>query len=147
MREPAPELPAESEPLTGAAENARRGVVTHITVHGERVAAIVPESIVKLLSDLMALLAGDPHYASLLPQVLPEAFPWARSLPSHELKALVLELRQAAAAGGPEGAEQVEHVLAGWQATAEAYADPAILAALRAPIGDYGPVPEPHAAR
>jgi hypothetical protein len=82
MSEPAPELSAESEPLTGAAENARRGVVTHITVHGERVAAIVPESIVKLLSDLMALLAGDPHYASLLPQVLPEAFPWARSLPS-----------------------------------------------------------------
>jgi hypothetical protein len=68
VSEPAPELPAESEALTGVAENARRGVVTHITVNGERVAAIVPESLVKLLNDLVSLLATDlsgaPHCGS-----------------------------------------------------------------------------------
>jgi hypothetical protein len=79
--------------------------------------------------------------------VLPQTFPWTRSLPPYELKSLARELRQAAVTGTPEAAEQIERILAGWQATAEAYADPAILAALRAPIGDYGPVPEPHAAR
>jgi hypothetical protein len=148
MSEPATDLPAESEPLTGAAENARRGVVTHITVHGERVAAIVPESLVRLLNDLVALLAaGDPFMTTTFPQVLPQVFPWARSLPPHELKAAARELHQAAAVGAPDAAELIEETLAGWRATAEVYADPAALAALRAPIGDYGPVPEPHAAR
>jgi hypothetical protein len=146
MSEAAPELPAESGPLSGAAENARRGLITHVTIHGERVAAIVPEFLVNLVDDLMALLANDVTLTTL-PMVLPEAFPWVRSLPAHEVKALARELRDAASAGTPEAAELVDNILAGWQATAEAYADPGTLAALRAPIGDYGPVPEPHAAR
>ena len=146
MSEPAPELPAESEALTGVAEDARRGVVTHITVNGERVAAIVPESLIKVLDDLVSLLASDLTLSGL-PQTLPQAFPWARSLPFHELKAFARELRQAAITGTPEATEQIERILAGWQATADVYADPATLAALRAPIGDYGPVPEPNPAR
>ncbi len=145
MSESAPELPAESEPLAGAAENARRGVVTHVTIHGERVAAIVPESLIKLVDDLMALLANDLALTGHT-YVLTQAFPWARSLPSHELKAFAGGLRQAAAAGAPEATELVDGIITGWQATAEAYADYGTLAALRAPIGDYGPVPEPSAA-
>ena len=128
------------------AENARRGVITHITIDGERVAAIVPESLIKILNDLVTLLAADLT-VSVLPQILPQAFPWARSLPPHELKAFAWELRRAAVTGTPEAAEQIERILAGWRATADVYADPATLAVLRAPIGDYGPVPEPHAAR
>jgi hypothetical protein len=44
MSEPAGELPADSPAVAEAAENARRGVITHLTVTGKRVAAIVPES-------------------------------------------------------------------------------------------------------
>jgi hypothetical protein len=42
MGQSTPELPAET--LISAIDNARRGAVTHITVKGERVAAIVSES-------------------------------------------------------------------------------------------------------
>jgi hypothetical protein len=49
MSEPAPELPVGSPAVTAAIENARRGVITHLTIAGERVAAIVPESIIEAL--------------------------------------------------------------------------------------------------
>jgi antitoxin Phd len=35
--------------MADAAENARRGVITHLTIGGERVAAIVPESVIEVL--------------------------------------------------------------------------------------------------
>jgi hypothetical protein len=35
--------------LASAVEDARRGVVTHLTVDGQRVAAIVPESLIEAL--------------------------------------------------------------------------------------------------
>jgi hypothetical protein len=41
MGQTAPGLPADT--LVSAVDNARRGVVTHITIKGERVAAIVSE--------------------------------------------------------------------------------------------------------
>ena len=51
MTEPARELPADSpaQPLASAVEDARRGVVTHLTMGGQRVAAIVPESLIEAL--------------------------------------------------------------------------------------------------
>jgi antitoxin Phd len=49
MSEPARELPADSTTVADAVENARRGVITHLTIGGERVAAIVPESLVDAL--------------------------------------------------------------------------------------------------
>lgn len=51
MSEPARELPADgpATPLASAVEDARRGVVTHLTVGGQRVAAIVPESLIEVL--------------------------------------------------------------------------------------------------
>ncbi len=50
MSQPAHELPADDSPLIRAAEDARRrGVITHLTVRGERVAAIVPESVLEAL--------------------------------------------------------------------------------------------------
>ncbi|MHB1594123.1 MAG: hypothetical protein ACYCO9_17220 [Streptosporangiaceae bacterium] len=141
MSEPAVELPAGSGHLAGAAEDARRGVVTHITVDGERVAAIVPESLVRVLDQMVALLSGDVALAAL-PRVLAEAFPWARSLPGHELRLFAGELREAAATTATAAAD-VDRVITEWRATAEAYADPPVLGALRAPFGDFGPVPEP----
>lgn len=49
MSEPAHDLPADSPSVTAAVANARRGVITHLTVAGERVAAIVPESVIEAL--------------------------------------------------------------------------------------------------
>jgi hypothetical protein len=50
VSDPAHELPAEHpERLADVAADARRGVITHVTIAGERVAAIVPESVLEAL--------------------------------------------------------------------------------------------------
>ncbi len=109
----APELPADT--LVSAVDNARRGVVTHITIKGEHVAAIVSESTLAM-SQLLAVLLTSEMAASALPAVLPAAFPWASSLPDDHLKAFAGELREAVVAESPE---RVERVLIDWQAVAE----------------------------
>lgn len=113
MGQSAPELPADT--LISAVDNARRGVVTYITINGERVAAIVPESTLAS-SQLLAVLLTSETAASALPAVLPAAFPWASSLPDHHLTAFAGELRAAVVAESPE---RVERVLIDWQAVAE----------------------------
>jgi hypothetical protein len=49
MSEPARDLPVNSPAVEEAVELARHGVITHLTIHGERVAAIVPESVLDAL--------------------------------------------------------------------------------------------------
>ena len=49
MSEPARDVSADSDAVRAAVANARRGVITHLTIAGERVAAIVPESVVEAL--------------------------------------------------------------------------------------------------
>ena len=95
----------------------RRGVVTHITIKGERVAAIVSESTLAMSQLLTALLTSEMA-ASALPAVLPAAFPWARSLPDTDthLKAFAGELREAVIAESPQ---RVGRVLDDWRAVAE----------------------------
>jgi hypothetical protein len=112
MGQSTPELPADT--LVSAVDNARRGVVTHITIKGEHVAAIVSESTLAM-SQLLAVLLTSEMAASALPAVLPAAFPWAGSLPDDHLKAFADELRGAIT----ESPEQVERVLDDWQAVAE----------------------------
>jgi hypothetical protein len=115
MGQSAPELPAET--LVSAIDNARRGVVTHITIKGERVAAIVSESTLAM-SQLLAALLTSEMAASALPAVLSAAFPWASSLPDTDthLKAFARELREAVVAESPE---RIRRVLDDWQAVAE----------------------------
>ena len=113
MGQSAPELPAET--LLSAIDNARRGVVTHITIKGERVAAIVSESTLAM-SQLLAVLLTSEMAASALPAVLPAAFPWASSLPDEHLKKFAGELREAIVAESPK---RVEVVLFDWQQVAE----------------------------
>ena len=48
MSEPAHEVPV-SPAVEQAVELARRGVITHLTIRGERVAAIVPEALIEAL--------------------------------------------------------------------------------------------------
>jgi len=141
MSEPAPELAADEAPLAGPADDASRGVVTHLTIHGQRVAAIVPESVIEALRVFAALLTSE-QASKILPAAIPAAIPWARALPPAELPILAAELAEAAASG-PDAPELIATLIRGWRATAEAYADPAVLAALTAPQGDYGVVPEP----
>jgi antitoxin (DNA-binding transcriptional repressor) of toxin-antitoxin stability system len=54
MSEPARDLPADrgAVPLAPAVDSARHGMITHLTVRGERVAAIVPESMLEALHAL-----------------------------------------------------------------------------------------------
>src|SRR5215472_10486211 len=98
------DLPAET--LVSAIDNARRGVVTHITIKGERVAAIVSESTLAMSQLLTALLTSEMA-ASALPDT------------DTHLKAFAGELREAVLAGSPE---RVERVLDDWQAVAEVHA-------------------------
>ena len=95
MGQTPPELPAEH--LVSAVDNARRGVVTHITIKGERAAAIVSESTLAM-SQLLAALLTSEMAASALPAVLPAAFPWASSIPEDELMTFAGEFREAVVA-------------------------------------------------
>ena len=113
MGQPATELPADT--LVGAVDNARRGVVTHITIKGERAAAVVPQSTLAM-SQLLAVLLTSEMAASALPAVLPAAFAWAGSLPEDHLRAFAGELREAVVAESPQ---RVARVLSDWQAVAE----------------------------
>jgi hypothetical protein len=113
MGQSASELPADT--LVSAVDNAGRGVVTHITIKGDRVAAIVSQSTLAM-SRLLTVLLTSEMAASALPAVLPAAFPWAGSLPEDHLKTFAGELREAVVAESPE---RVERVLIDWQAVAE----------------------------
>ena len=66
MGQSTPELPADT--LVSAVDNARRGVVTHITIMDERVAAIVPGSTLAM-AQLLAVLLTSELAASALPAV------------------------------------------------------------------------------
>jgi antitoxin (DNA-binding transcriptional repressor) of toxin-antitoxin stability system len=58
MGQSGPELPS-GVTLVGAVDNARRGVVTHITIKGEPVAAIVSQSTLARSQLLAVLLTSD----------------------------------------------------------------------------------------
>jgi hypothetical protein len=49
VSEPIRDVSADSDAVRTAVANARRGVITHLTIAGERVAAIVPESVIEAL--------------------------------------------------------------------------------------------------
>jgi hypothetical protein len=49
VSEPVRDVSADSDAVRTAVANARRGVITHLTIAGERVAAIVPESVIEAL--------------------------------------------------------------------------------------------------
>jgi hypothetical protein len=130
--EPVPELDAG---------DALRGVVNQLTINGERMSVIVPGSVIEALGTLAEILRSA-QLAGYLPPLLRQAIPWAKPLPDGELQQFVSDLADAAA-GSNRAPERLAEVHRRWLATAEAYADPAILAALTAEPADLGPVPEP----
>lgn len=135
-------MPASELPGSGAESLAGRGVITHLTVGGGRIALIVPASLMDTMKILAAPLSSVPA-AEAPPQLLPRVYPWAADLPPHELGAFGAELGDVLREGGPDAPEQMERVVDGWRATAEVYADEGALAALRSPLTDCGTVPEP----
>lgn len=74
MSEPARDLPIGSLAVTVAVENARRGVITHLTIGGARVAAIVPESVIEALR--AAEDAEDAAEADAAMDEPGESVPW-----------------------------------------------------------------------
>jgi hypothetical protein len=74
MSEPARELPADSPAVARAVENARQGVITHLTVGGKRIAAIVPESVIEALR--AAEDAEDAAEADAAMDEPGESIPW-----------------------------------------------------------------------
>lgn len=73
--EPAHDLPV-SPTVEQAVDLARRGVITHLTVHGERVAAIVPESMLDALR--AAEDAEDAAEADVAMDEPGESIPWGQ---------------------------------------------------------------------
>ncbi|HEY2574991.1 MAG TPA: hypothetical protein VGI74_01660 [Streptosporangiaceae bacterium] len=135
MSEPVPELDADE---------ALHGVINQLVINGQRMPVIIPGSVIETLH-LFAELLRMAEVAGYVPSLLPVAFPWARFLPETELPVFVSELAQAAESG-ERAPERLADLMREWRATAEVYADPAILSALRGPISDHGPVPEPSPA-
>jgi hypothetical protein len=78
MSEPARDLPV-SPAVEQAVELARRGIITHLTLQGERVAAIVPESVLAALHD-----AEDAEDAAEAEAAMSEP---GASIPLEELEA------------------------------------------------------------
>ena len=74
MSEPVRDLPASSPAVEKAVELARRGVITHLTIRGERVAAIVPESVIEALRT--AEDAEDAAEADAAMDEPGESIPW-----------------------------------------------------------------------
>ena len=116
MSEPA------SEPPELDAQDALRGVVNQLAIHGERMAVIIPGSVIETLRDLAALLQGTRE-AGYLDRLLPIAMPWIEPLPADDRKQFVYDLAQAASAGD-HAPEQLAAVLREWHETADILADP-----------------------
>lgn len=125
----------------GAEPRSREREIIDVEINGERVTLIVPGSLAEPMRILAGLLASEKASA-VLPVLLADVYPWARHLPLEALEEFGADLRSALR-DGAEAPGHMEQAVMSWRATAEAYADPDLLAALRAPVSDCGPVPEP----
>lgn len=92
----------------------------------------------------VALMQRDEAARTLLIDVIPEAFPWVRFLPTGDVRAFVLDLVETLrAADALDNPAPVVQVITAWQHTAEVHADPDLAARVRLLEGDLGPVQEP----
>jgi hypothetical protein len=92
----------------------------------------------------VALMRHDEAARFLVIDIMPEAFPWVRYLPTEDVRAFVLELVDTLrAADALENFAPVVQVITEWRHTAELHADPELAARIRNSDGDHGAVPEP----
>ncbi|SDO96689.1 hypothetical protein SAMN04487905_101276 [Actinopolyspora xinjiangensis] len=91
-----------------------------------------------------AMMRQDGAALSLLIDVVPEAFPWVRFLPTEDVRAFVVELVETLrATEAIDNPAPVAQVIESWKHTAEAYADPEVHASLTTDATDHGPATEP----
>jgi hypothetical protein len=101
----------------------------------------VVDMAVRLFSVLVLHREADSMLA-----LVPEVFPWVRFLPEGDRRGFVEELVATLRASQEfDTYAPVTQLINEWRHTAEAFADPDVLAALRRPADDHGPVPEPSA--
>ena len=93
----------------------------------------------------LALMQRDNDARTLITDVIPEAFPWARFLPREDVQEFVVELVQTLrAAESIDNPAPVIQVIDSWRHTAEIHADPELASQLASPTDlDLGPVPAP----
>lgn len=125
MSEPAPELEAE---------DALRGVVNQLIIHGRRIPVIVPGAVMEMMP-VWAELLRRAEARGYLHSLLSATMPWVSVLPDADLSAFAADLTQALSSG-THAPERLAACLREWQATAEIYADPAEADRLRQAISE-----------
>lgn len=102
-------------------------------------------AMLKATSTMFLSLMRDDEGARKVLQVLPEAYPWVRFMPTDAVQEFAVEFMETARACADVGnLSRLEVVVAAWRHTAEIYADPELVEHFLAPKdGDYGPVPPP----
>ncbi|WP_406296601.1 MULTISPECIES: hypothetical protein [unclassified Streptomyces] len=92
-----------------------------------------------VISRMFVELMRTPAGRSLVLEVLPAAFPWARYLPAHEVREFSVELVGALGAATELDNTAAAQVITEWRHTAEVHADPELYAALTTDSGeDFG---------
>jgi hypothetical protein len=96
----------------------------------------------------IAMMKTEPMAVDVLTKVFPEAFPWVQFLPTEAVREFLMEfVNTAKASTSLDVVDPILAVIAAWKATAEAYSDPDIYAALTRDDGeDAGPLPMPEMA-
>jgi hypothetical protein len=112
MGEPVPELDEE---------DALRGVINQLIVHGRRMSVIVPGSVMEMMP-VWAELLRTAQERGYLYSLLPAVMPWVSVLPEAEISAFAADLTRAVSSG-TRAPERLAACLREWQATAEIYAD------------------------
>lgn len=131
MSEPARELPELD------AEDALRGVVNQLTIHGQRMPVIIPGSVIEALRDFAGILMAARDSGHLL-RLMRQAMPWTAPLSDGELDQFASGMADASGSGD-RAPERLATVLREWRETAEVLSDPHALeeiAAARADIAD-----------
>jgi hypothetical protein len=119
--EPAPELDPE---------DALRGVVNQLTIHGQKMPVIIPGSVIEALT-LVAKLVINAQSAGYLPDLMRQAMPWTAPLSDEELDQFATAIA-GASSSGDHAAERLAAVMREWRDTAEILGDHDALAEIKA---------------
>jgi len=119
----------------------RRGADDLVLMQADR--AEQERNFVETAAKLLGELARRD--GKLVGEVVARVLPWVRFLPADSVQNFINEFVETAIAAGSIGnTAPVAQLLIEWQHTAEIYADPELLAILKAPtFGDYGLVQPP----
>ncbi len=109
-------------------EDALRGVVNQLTIHGQRMPVIIPGSVIETLM-FVSRLVERAQGAGYLPDLMRQAMPWTAPLALDELDQFASDI-SAAAGSGDYAAERLATVLREWRETAEILGEPDALAGI-----------------